>query len=308
MNEPFRGVGPALVTPMGPDGALDMDAFARHVERVVDAGVHFLVPCGTTGESATLSNDEQVAVIRRCVEVAAGRVPVMAGAGTNNTLDAVVRARGAAAAGADGILSVSPYYNRPTARGLVKHYEAVAGAVELPVFIYNVPGRTSSNVPPEVVLELARRVENIAGVKEASGDLGQVMTLLRERPDGFRVLSGEDDLTYAVMAMGADGVVSVAANEAPGPMARMCELLLAGELEAALAIHWRLLDLMRANFIETNPIPVKTAMEAMGHFDAHFRLPLSPMADEARERLTVALASAGLLDETGEVEPTGEEG
>lgn len=289
----FRGVGPALVTPMNSDGSLDVAAFADHVERVVDAGVHFLVPCGTTGESATLTPDEQGRVIRRCVEVADGRVPVMAGAGTNDTKDAAELARNAAGAGADAVLSVSPYYNRPTAEGLFRHYVTVADAAGVPVFVYNVPGRTSSNVTPDVLFRLAREVEGIAGVKEASGNLAQVMTILRERPPGFTVLSGEDDMTFPLMALGAEGVVSVAANEVPGPMAELCDALLRGETDRALALHWKLLPLMRANFIETNPIPVKTAMEILGSFDAHFRLPLVGMAASNRRILEEVLAEVG---------------
>ena len=291
----FRGVGPALVTPMGPDGAVDLDAFSTHVETVVEAGVHFLVPCGTTGESVTLTEDEQASVIRRCVQVADGAVPVMAGAGTNDTRHAVVLARAAVAAGADAVLSVSPYYNRPTQEGIFSHFEAVAQAVSVPIFIYNVPGRTGSNVEPETVLRLAAEVDNIEGVKEASGSMAQVMTLLRERPRGFTVLSGEDDLTFAMLSMGADGVISVAANEAPAGMAALCDHAFAGEWEASLAYHWRLLPIMRANFIESSPIPVKTAMEIMGRFDAHLRLPLVPMSEENRGRLEEALRASGLL-------------
>lgn len=289
----FRGVGPALVTPMRPDGSLDLAAFEDLVERVVEAGVHFLVPCGTTGESATLSRDEQARLIRRCVEVADGRVPVMAGAGTNDTRDAADLARRAAEAGADAVLSVSPYYNKPNQEGLFRHYAAVAEAAGIPVFVYNVPGRTSCNVDAATLFRLAREVEGIAGVKEASGNLAQVMTILRDRPPGFVVLSGEDDLAYALMAMGAEGVVSVAANEIPGPMAELCDAALQGETDRALALHWRLLPLMRANFLETNPIPVKTAMEIMGYFDAHFRLPLVALSAAHRRVLEDALARVG---------------
>jgi 4-hydroxy-tetrahydrodipicolinate synthase len=220
----------------------------------------------------------------------------MAGAGTNDTRDAVELARGAQEAGADGILSVGPYYNKPTQEGLFRHFRAIAEAVDLPVIVYNVPTRTSSNILPSTILRLANEVENIAGVKEASGDMGQVMTLLRERPEGFLVLSGEDDLTYPMLSMGGDGIISVAANEIPGPMARMCDLAFAGRWPEALEIHWKVLPLLRANFLETNPIPVKTAMEMMGHFDTHFRLPLTPLSEEHREPLRRALEEAGALD------------
>ncbi|MFP3948236.1 MAG: 4-hydroxy-tetrahydrodipicolinate synthase [Longimicrobiales bacterium] len=299
-NGGFHGVGPALVTPMTSDGEVDLDAFATHVEWVMDAGVHFLVPCGTTGESATLTGEEQLRVIRRAVEVAGGRVPVMAGAGTNSTRDAVELARAAAGTGADALLSVSPYYNKPTQEGLFLHYRAVAAAVEIPVFVYNVPGRTSSNVAPATLFRLAEEVENIAGVKEASGDIQQVMTILRDRPAGFSVLSGEDHLTFALMALGGEGVVSVVANEAPGPMATLTDLLREGRLRSARKLHNRLLPLMRANFVETNPIPVKTALEMMGHFDCHLRLPLTPLGSGARDTLREALESVDLLDEAKE--------
>lgn len=298
--ERFHGVGPALVTPMKPDADVDLEAFSRHVERVMDRGVHFLVPCGTTGESATLSGEEQLAVIRRTVEVAGGRVPVMAGAGTNNTREAAERARAAADAGADAILSVSPYYNKPTQEGLFHHYRMVAEAAGIPVVVYNVPGRTSSNVAPPTLFRLAEQVPNVIGVKEASGDMQQVMTILRDRPDDFVVLSGEDHLTFAMMALGGEGVISVVANEAPGHMARLCEELRAGHLRQARELHYRLLPLMRANFVETNPIPVKTALEMMGRFDCHLRLPLYPMDEKSRTILREALEMAGLL-ETAEV-------
>ncbi|HEX9886752.1 MAG TPA: 4-hydroxy-tetrahydrodipicolinate synthase [Longimicrobiales bacterium] len=298
----FEGVGPALITPMHVDGSLDLDTFARHVENVVRAGVHFLVPCGTTGESATLSRVEQARVISTCVEVAAGRVPVMAGAGTNDTAAAAELAAGAARAGADAVLTVSPYYNKPTLEGLVRHYRTVAKAGGLPVYVYNVPGRTGANLSPTDVLTIAAEVEGVAGVKEASGSVSQVMTILRERPEGFTVLSGEDHLTYALMAMGAEGVISVVANEAPGEMARMCGSLLARdaphEARAALDLHWRLLPLIEANFLETNPIPVKTAMGLLGLGEAHFRLPLCEMDPDNRDRLREALEGAGLLPRT----------
>lgn len=304
-NEPrrsrFHGVGPALVTPMNPDGSVDLEAFGRHVERVMAAGVHFLVPCGTTGESATLSPEEQLQVIRRTVEVANGRVPVMAGAGTNNTREAALRAQEAARAGADAILSVSPYYNKPTQQGLFYHYQAVAEAAQIPVFVYNVPGRTSSNVHPDTLFRLAEEVEHVVGVKEASGDMEQVMTILRNRPEGFTVLSGEDHLTYPMMAMGGEGIISVVANEAPKAMAQLTDAVLDGRYEKALALQWKLLPLMRANFVETNPIPVKTALSMMGHFDAHFRLPLSELDDGHREVLREALELAGVLEPAGAV-------
>lgn len=302
----FHGVGPALVTPMTADGSLDLDAFRGHARRAVDAGVHFVVPCGTTGESATMTAGEQARVIEACVEAVDGRVPVMAGAGTNDTRHARELARGAAEAGADAVLSVSPYYNKPGQEGIFRHYEAVAEAAGVPVFVYNVPGRTGGNVEPETLFRLAEACENVAGVKEASGDMQQVMTILRDRPEGFAVLSGEDHLTFAIMALGGDGVISVVANEAPREMARMCDALADGRLREARRLHERLLPLMRANFAETNPVPVKAAMQLLRRFEAHYRLPLVPPSEATLETLRKALGAAGLLggapSGSGEVE------
>lgn len=290
----FRGIGPALVTPMRGDGSVDLEALARHTRFCVAGGVHFLVPCGTTGESATLDEREQLRVIEACVEAADGRAPVMAGAGTNSTRQACRRASAAARAGAHAVLSVAPYYNKPTAEGLYRHYMAVADAAGVPVFVYNVPSRTGCNVGPATLLGLARDHELIAGVKEASGDLQQVMTILNERPPGFLVLSGDDHLSFAMMALGADGAISVVTNEVPGPASELAEAALAGDWKAARAIHYRLLPLMRANFLETNPIPVKTALAMMGHGPAHFRAPLCAMSPGHREALRDALNQAGV--------------
>ncbi|RMH17358.1 MAG: 4-hydroxy-tetrahydrodipicolinate synthase [Gemmatimonadetes bacterium] len=289
----FQGLGVAMVTPFDERGRIDEAALRRHVDFLIEGGAHVLVPCGTTGESATMSGDEQRRVVAVTVEQAAGRVPVMAGAGANATAEAVARTRAVVEAGADAVLTVSPYYNKPTHTGLLAHYRAVAEAAERPVFIYNVPGRTGSNVRPETVLELAGE-PHIAGVKEASGDLGQVMTLLRERPDGFLVLSGEDDLTLPMIAAGADGVISVVGNEVPHAMARMCEAALAGDFGCAREIHYRLLALMRANFVQTNPIPVKAALRIMGRMEAHYRLPLTPLDPAFEPVLRDALAAAGV--------------
>jgi len=290
----FRGVGPALITPMRRDGSVDLDAVAAHTRFCVAGGVHFLVPCGTTGESATLDSDEQLRVIERCIEAAGGKAPVMAGAGTNSTREACERASAAARAGADAILSVTPYYNKPTPEGIYRHYMAVADAAGIPVFVYNVPGRTGCNVTPATLLRLARDHELIVGVKEASGDLQQVMTILAERPRGFMVLSGEDHLAFPLMALGGEGSISVVANQVPAAVSDMVEAALADNWKTAREIHYRLLPLMRANFIETNPIPVKTALEMMGHGPAHFRAPLCEMSPETRERLREALEQSGI--------------
>lgn len=291
----FRGVGVALVTPFTESGSIDFDALQRHVEYQVDGGVNMLVPCGTTGESVTMSAAEQAQVIETTVRAAAGRIPVMAGAGTNSTADGVDLAKAARDAGADAILSVSPYYNKPSQAGLIRHYQAVAEASGLPTFIYNVPGRTSSNVEASTVLELAK-VDNITGVKEASGNLEQAMVILRDRPEGFVVLSGDDSLALSLIAAGADGVISVVANEAPAQMAELVEAALAGDFAAARDIHYRLLPLMQANFIETNPVPVKAGLEMMGRMQARYRLPLVPLAEQNRAPLERALREAGLLE------------
>ena len=294
-NTRFSGTGVALVTPFRDDGSVDVDDLRKHVEFQIENGVRVMVPCGTTGEGATLSTDEQRLVIDTTVEVAQGRTPVLAGAGGSDTTDVVRKARAARDAGADGVLSVSPSYNKPTQRGLIEHYRAIADAVDCPVIIYNVPGRTASNVLPETVLALAE-IENITGVKEASGDVNQVMTLIRERPEGFTILSGDDALTFPLLAAGADGVISVVANLAPALMSQMVERALGGDYEGARELHYRLLPLMRAIFVETNPIPVKAALEIMGHRKAHYRLPLVRPTSEVEAFLRSALADVGLLD------------
>jgi 4-hydroxy-tetrahydrodipicolinate synthase len=241
-----------------------------------------------------MSADEQVRVIERTVEVAAGRVPILAGAGTNDTSEACERARAAVRAGADAVLSVTPYYNKPTQEGLYRHFMAVAEAADAPVFVYTVPGRTSCNVLPETLFRLADGHPMIAGVKEASGDMSQVMAILKDRPEGFLVLSGEDHLTFPMIALGGDGVISVVANEVPARFSEMVDAALAADYARALEIHYQLLQLMQANFYETNPIPVKTALEIMGHHEAHFRLPLCEMSEKNRERLRQALEQAGV--------------
>jgi 4-hydroxy-tetrahydrodipicolinate synthase len=294
-NTQFSGTGVALVTPFRNDGSVDVEDLRKNVELQIENGVRIMVPGGTTGEGATLSTDEQRLVISTTVEAAQGRAPVLAGAGGSDTADVIRKARAARDAGADGILSVSPSYNKPTQRGLIEHYRAIAGTVDCPVIIYNVPGRTASNVLPETVLALAE-IENITGVKEASCDVNQVMTLIRERPEGFTILSGDDALTFPLLAAGADGVISVVANLAPALMSQMVERALGGDYEGARELHYRLLPLMRAVFVETNPIPVKAALEIMGHRKAHYRLPLVRPTSEVETFLRRALTDVGLLD------------
>jgi 4-hydroxy-tetrahydrodipicolinate synthase len=272
------------------------------VERQVAGGVRLLVPCGTTGEAATLTSAEFERVVALTVETARGRATVLAGAGSNATAATIERARAARAAGADALLVVTPYYNKPTQAGLTAHFRAVAQAVrDVPVVLYNVPGRTASNLAAATTLALAREVENIVGVKEASGDLTQIMAVLRERPAGFRVLSGDDALTLPLVALGADGIISVASNEAPELMSRLTQCALGGEWDAARELHYRLLPLMEANFLESNPGPVKAALALMGLLDEQLRLPLVPVQEQTRARLRAVLGALGLVPSAAHV-------
>ena len=282
----LRGCATALVTPFTTDGAVDEARIRALVERQIAGGVKLLVPCGTTGESATLSSDEQQRVIAITIAAAKGKARVIAGVGNNNTAVTIERAEAARAAGADAALVVGPYYNKPTQAGFLAHYRAIAAAVPgFPVVVYNVPGRTGANIAAVTTLALAREVDNVVAVKEASGDLSQIMAILKGRPDGFKVLSGDDALTLAVIALGGDGLVSVASNEVPELMSRMTDLALAGDWTAARALHYQLLPLMEGNFIESNPGPVKAAMALMGLLEERFRLPLVPVQESTRARL-----------------------
>ncbi|HEX8138478.1 MAG TPA: 4-hydroxy-tetrahydrodipicolinate synthase [Pyrinomonadaceae bacterium] len=295
----LRGCATALVTPFTSGGAVDEARMRSLVERQIAGGVRLLVPCGTTGESVTMTEEEDQKVIRLTVEAARGRARVIAGTGSNSTASAVEYSVKARELGADAVLVVAPYYNKPTQEGLYAHFRAVAEAVSgLPVVMYNVPGRTSSNILAPTALRLAREVENIVAVKEASGDLSQIMALLRGRPEGFGVLSGDDALTLAMMALGAEGVVSVASNEAPDLMSRMVELALAGEWAQARELHYRLLPLMEINFVESSPGPVKAALAMMNLLEEHFRLPLVPITEKSRERVREVLTELGLLKGT----------
>jgi len=274
------------VTPFTKGGAVDEARMRGLVERQIAGGVKLLVPCGTTGESATLSSDEQQRVIAITVAAAKSKARVIAGVGNNNTAVTIERAKAARTAGADAALVVGPYYNKPTQAGFQAHYRAIAAAVPgFPVVVYNVPGRTGSNIAAATTLALAREVDNVVAVKEASGDLSQIMAILRGRPDGFKVLSGDDALTLAVISLGGEGIVSVASNEVPDQMSRMTELALAGDWTAARALHYRLLPLMEGNFIESNPGPVKAAMALLGLLEEQFRLPLVPVQESTRARL-----------------------
>ena len=294
MRTPFTGVGTALVTPFTSSGAVDEAAVRRLARRQIDGGAHFLVPCGTTGEAPTLSPEERRRVVELVVEEAGGRVPVLAGAGGYDTREVVESARAMREAGADGLLSVTPYYNKPTPEGLFRHYQAIAEAVPLPIVVYNVPGRTGCNVDPATLARLAT-LDNVAGVKEASGNVTQICEVLQAVPADFLVLSGDDALTLPAMAVGARGVVSVASNEVPGEMARLVEAAERNDFAAARDIYARLLPLMLANFAESNPIPVKAAMAQMGLLEETYRLPMVPPRPETRERLARVLAAAALV-------------
>ncbi len=294
----WTGCGTALVTPFRQDGTLDEPAIRRLARRQVDAGIHFLVPCGTTGESPTLSEDERVRIVEIVVDEVAGRVPILAGAGGYDTREVIHTARRMKQAGASGILSVTPYYNKPTPEGLVQHYSAIAGEAGLPIVVYNVPGRTGCNVDAATLLKLSA-IPGIVGVKEASGQIAQICEVCHAVPRDFIVLSGDDALTLPVMAVGGRGVISVASNEVPAAMVRLVELAEQNDFAAARGIHARLLPLMTANFVESNPIPVKAAMAAMGLIEEVYRLPMVPPRAESRRRILDALALVSASEPAG---------
>lgn len=300
-NNPGSGVLPrgaitALITPFRADGEIDLEALESIVRWQVDSGIHGLAPCGTTGEGATLEAEEHSAVIRTVVETVAGRIPVLAGCGSNSTKRTIDASLRAADAGADALLIVSPYYNKPNRSGMLDHYRAVCESTPLPVVVYNVPGRTGQNLGAELILELAG-IEGVVGIKEASGDLEQMACILKGRPDHLSVFSGDDALALPAVALGADGVISVSSNEAPREMADMMRSALAGDFEAARKIHYRFMGLMRANFFETNPVPVKVAMAMLGHCREYLRTPLGDPSAATREIMRLALADCGLLED-----------
>ena len=294
MRTPFTGVGTAMVTPFTRSGDLDEGAVRRLGRRQIDKGVHFLVPCGTTGESPTLTLAERLRVVEILVDEAGGAVPVLAGAGGYNTSEVVHLAGEMLKAGAAGLLSVTPYYNKPTPEGLVQHYRAIAESTPLPMILYNVPGRTGVNIDVNTMVRLAA-IPNIVGVKEASGNVTQACEICRAVPPGFIVLSGDDALTLPVMAIGGRGVISVASNEIPAEMAQMVEAAERNDFAAARAIHGRILPLMLVNFIESNPGPVKAAMAAMGLIEEAYRLPLVPPKRDAKDKILSVLQELGLL-------------
>ena len=298
----MRGCATALVTPFRADGAFDEDRMRALVERQIDGGVRLLVPCGTTGESATMTEEEDARVIATTIDVAQGRAKVIAGAGSNSTASAIEYSQRARDLGADAVLQVAPWYNKPTQEGLYAHFSAIANAVpEMPVMLYNVPGRTSSNIAAPTTLRLARDCENIVAIKEASGNFSQIMEILSERPTNFSVLSGDDAVTLPLIALGGEGIVSVASNEIPDLMSQMTNFALEGKWDEARELHYRILPLMEVNFIESSPGPVKAAMAIMGLLKENFRLPMVPIAEKSRARVREVLAELGLIKETARV-------
>ncbi|MBK9168434.1 MAG: 4-hydroxy-tetrahydrodipicolinate synthase [Bryobacterales bacterium] len=294
----FTGCGTALVTPFTRDLQLDETAFRRLVRRQIEAGIDFLVPCGTTGESPTLTRREHLRVVEMAIEEAGGKTPVLAGAGGYNTAEVSELARELEELGADGILSVTPYYNKPTQEGLFEHYRTIAAATGLPIIVYSVQGRTGVNIEPATVERLAG-IPNIAGIKEASGNIAQMANILNRVPDDFLVLSGDDAVTLPLVALGGRGIISVASNEIPEPMTRLTRLALQGDYAGAREVYRRYLPLMEINFIESNPIPVKAALGLMGLLEPVYRLPLVPPKPESLAKIAAVLEQVGLTAQLG---------
>jgi 4-hydroxy-tetrahydrodipicolinate synthase len=293
----FIGCGTALVTPFRPDFSLDEVALRKLVQRQIRGGADFLVPCGTTGENPTMTRAEHLRVVQITIEEPRGKVPVLAGAGGYNTQEVIELSRELERLGADGLLSVTPYYNKPTQEGLYQHYVAIAQATRLPIVLYNVPGRCGTNLEPATVKRLAA-IPNIVGIKEASGNISQMAALANVVPDDFVILSGDDAITLPLFALGGKGVISVASNEIPTEMAQLCRHGLRGEFEQARSIHRRFLPLMEINFIESNPIPVKAAMALMGLLEPVWRLPLVAPKTENLSRIQGVLESLELTERT----------
>ncbi len=290
----LKGCGTALVTPFLATGDLDEKALVSMITWQIQEGVHFLVPCGTTGESPTLKHEEHLAAAEITVRTAAHRVPVLAGAGGNDTPRIIRFIAELEKLGVDGILSVSPYYNKPTQEGIYQHYRALADSTDLPIIVYNVPGRTGSNILPDTLIRLAE-IPNIAGVKEASGDISQIGEICTRAPARFRIFSGDDSLTLPTIALGGHGVISVASNEVPRMMAQFTEACLNGRWDEARNWNRRLYPLMKVNFIESNPIPVKAALAMMGKIQETYRLPLVMISEAARAQLASVLADLNLI-------------
>jgi len=294
MRTPFTGCGTALVTPFTGSGGLDEAAVRRLARRQIDAGVHFLVPVGTTGESPTLSLAEKIRIVEILADEAGGRVPILAGAGGYDTKEVIHAAAEMKKAGATGLLSVTPYYNKPTQEGLFQHYRAIAGSTSLPIVVYNVPGRTSVNIEPATTVRLSS-LPNVVGIKEASGNMAQMCEVCRLVPPDFLVLSGDDAVTLPLMSVGGRGVISVVSNQIPAEMSQMVEAAERGDYAAARAIHTRIMPLMQINFVESNPGPVKAAMAAMGLVEEVYRLPMISPRPESKEKIVKVLKDLGLL-------------
>ncbi len=292
----FRGTGTALVTPFTKNDTVDERTLRALVDFQIAGGVEALLPTGTTGESVTLSDDEQRNVVEIVVDQANGRIPVFAGAGSNSTGKAILLSKCMLEAGADGILSVAPYYNKPTQEGYFRHYASIAEAIDAPIIVYNVPGRTASNIEAQTTLRIAEEIPAAAGVKEASGNFSQIMEILRNRPKNFGVWSGDDAITLPLVALGADGVVSVVSNEVPEQFSEMVRFCLNEKPDRASKLHYRLLPLMNFNFIESNPIPVKAALAMMGMIDERYRLPMVPLSAKHRPTLKKILEDLNLID------------
>jgi len=296
----FQGTGTAMITPFKSDGSIDEKALRRFVDFQIDDGVDMLLPCGTTGEGATLDENETDRVVQIVIEQSRRRVPVIMGAGSNSTAKAVQMTQRARKLGADGVLSVGPYYNKPTQQGYYEHFKAIAQAADIPVIVYNVPGRTGGNIEAKTMLRLAE-IPNIVAVKEASGNLGQIMDIIRDAPRDFRVLSGDDAIAVAVVALGGDGIISVVSNEAPAMMSTTIDAALEGNLAKARELHYKLLPLMNVNFIESNPIPVKAALAMMGLIEENYRLPLVRITPANGEKVAKVIEELGLLQTAGKM-------
>ena len=291
----FTGCGTAIVTPFRHDLSLDESALRKLIRRQIDAGIDYLVPCGTTGESPTLSREEHVRVVAITVEEARGQLPVLAGAGGYNTADVIALGNELEKLGVDGLLSVNPYYNRPTQEGLYQHFKAIAEGVPLPIVLYNIPGRTSVNIETPTLRRLAE-IDNIVAVKEASGNINQMAAVCHAMPDDFDVLCGDDAITIALIALGGRGIISVTSNEIPAEMTKIAHLAMDGDFAGARAMQRAWMPLMEVNFIESNPIPLKTAMAMMGLLEPVWRLPMTPPSAQTRARVEAVLRSTGLLE------------
>jgi 4-hydroxy-tetrahydrodipicolinate synthase len=290
----FTGCGTAIVTPFRRDGSLDDATLRKLVRRQIDQGIDFLVPCGTTGESPTLTREEHLRVVEIAVEQAAGKTPVLAGAGGNNTHEVIELARACEKLGADGILSVTPYYNKATQEGLFRHYSAIADAIKIPIILYSVQGRTGINIEPATVVRLAE-IPNIIGIKEASGNITQIAEIIQRVPEKFIVLSGDDAMTIPVISLGGRGIISVASNQIPGAMAELARLANNGDFAGARKLQRHYMPLMQVNFVEANPIPVKWALSAMGLLEPVYRLPMVEPTSANKKKIEEVIEQVGLM-------------